>query len=143
MKHPVMVRLLSCQLDAEGQEQRTENRYEGTWYRQDESDYLVYQEAVGIQTTLRWDAREWRLIRRGGDLDGWQVFRLGENVESDLRLENSYLPLNTYTQRLKSTPTEHGLELHLEYTLYSGPELLGNFSLIILLTLLDEDTSHG
>lgn len=141
MKHNVKVRLQSCQLDAEGQEQRTENQYDGTWYRQGPSDYLVYQED-GVQTTLKWDPREWRLFRRGTDLQGWQVFRLGESLESDITLQGSYLPLMTYTKRLTSSQTDDGQELQMEYSLFSGPELIGNFTLIIHLTI-QEDTAHG
>lgn len=142
MKRHVTVRLQSCQLDAEGQEQRTENHYEGTWYRQGPSDYLVYQEN-GVQTTLKWEPREWRLFRRGTDLEGWQVFRLGESLESDISLQGSYLPLTTYTKRLTSTPTDAGQELQMEYALFSGPDLIGNFTLIIHLTIHQEDISHG
>lgn len=142
MKHHVTVRLQSCQLDAEGQEQRTENHYEGTWYQQGPADYLVYQED-GVQTTLKWEPREWRLFRRGADLEGWQVFRLGECVESDIRLQGSYLPLKTYTKRLNTTKTDQGQELQLEYTLSSGPDLIGNFTLIIHLTIQQEEASHG
>ncbi|HEY9856927.1 MAG TPA: DUF1934 domain-containing protein [Stenomitos sp.] len=141
MKHNVTVRLQSCQLDAEGQTQRTENEYAGTWYQQGPSDYLVYQED-GVQTTLKWDPREWRLFRRGADIQGWQVFRLGESLESDISLQGSYLPLTTYTKRLVSAKTETGLELQLEYTLFSGPDLIGNFTLIIHLTI-QEEASHG
>lgn len=142
MKHHVKVRLQSCQLDAEGQEQRTENQYEGTWYQQGPSDYLVYQED-GVQTTLKWDPREWRLFRRGADIQGWQVFRLGESLESDISLQGSYLPLMTYTKRLTSTKTDVGQELQMEYSLFSGPDLIGNFTLIIHLTITQEETPHG
>lgn len=141
MKHRVQVRLQSCQLDAEGLEQRTENHYAGTWYQQGPADYLVYHED-GVQTTLKWDSREWRLFRRGADLEGWQVFRLGESLESDISLQGSYLPLTTYTKRLTSIPTDEGQELQLEYTLSSGPDLIGNFTLIIHLTI-QEDPTHG
>jgi|GEM_PF-1048044 uncharacterized beta-barrel protein YwiB (DUF1934 family) len=142
MKHPVAVQLSSCQLDADGHEQRTHNQYQGVWYQQGRSDYLVYHED-GIQTTLRWDEREWRLFRRGTDLEGWQVFRLGESLESDLRLSGSLLPLETHTHRLSDIPTQSGRELQLEYTLYSGPDLLGNFTLVITLTKLEEDPARG
>lgn len=141
MKKPVLIRLQSCQLDMDGQEQRTENVYEGLWYHQDQSDYLVYHEA-DVQTTLKWNDVEWRLFRRGPELEGWQAFRVGESLESDLRIGGSALPLTTQTHRLHVTPTDGGRELHLEYTLYSGPELLGNFTLVLHMTLINED-SHA
>lgn len=142
MKHPVTVRLQSCQLDAEGQEQRTENHYTGTWVKQGTSDYLQYV-ADGVSTTLKWTPREWRLFRRGPDIEGWQVFRPGERLESDLRLQNSYLPLLTHTKRLHAASSETGHELQAEYSLFSGPDLIGHFTLVIHVTIQQEDASHG
>lgn len=138
MKKRVSVRLQSCQLDGDGHEQRSENVYDGLWYHQDQSDYLVYHED-GVQTTLKWNEEEWRLFRRGADLEGWQAFRVGERIDSDLRLHGSALPLTTLAHRLHVTPTDLGRELHLEYTLYSGPELLGQFTLVLHI----EEDSHA
>ena len=138
MKKRVSIRLSSCQLDGDDQEERSETVYEGLWYPHDQSDYLVYQDA-DVQTTLKWNPEEWRLFRRGRDLEGWQAFRVGERLESDLRLRGSLLPLTTFAQRLHATTTPRGAELQLEYSLYSGPELLGHFTLVLHLTLIDEE----
>lgn len=138
MKKHVSIRLQSCQLDGDGKEERTETLYDGLWYHQDQSDYLVYQDS-DVQTTLKWNQDEWRLFRRGPDLEGWQAFRVGESLESDLRLHGSLLPLTTTAHRLQAISTSQGGELQLEYTLHSGPELLGNFTLVLHLTLIDED----
>lgn len=142
MKHPVSIRVESRQLDAEGTEARLENRYEGTWYQQATSDYVIYQDE-GVQTTLRWDADEWRLIRRGADLEGFQTFRLDAPIESELRVQTSTLPLTTVTHRMDVTPLPSGRELTLDYTLHSGPDLIGNFTLIIQLTTHEVDETHG
>ncbi|HEY9897671.1 MAG TPA: DUF1934 domain-containing protein [Pantanalinema sp.] len=142
MKHPVSIRVESRQLDAEGTEARLENRYEGTWYQQDSSDYVVYQDE-GVQTTLRWDADEWRLFRRGADLEGFQLFRLEQPTETELRIQTSTLPLKTVTHRMQVTPLPRGRELSLDYTLTSGPDLIGNFTLIIQLTTHEVDETHG
>lgn len=142
MKHPVSIRLESVQLDAEGNEERTDKHYEGTWYQQENSDYVIYQDE-GVQTTLRWDANEWRLFRRGADLEGFQAFRLDEPTQTELRVQTSTLPLTTETHRMRVTPLPQGRELQLEYTLKSGPDLIGNFTLIIQLTTHEVDETHG
>ncbi|MBO9542149.1 DUF1934 domain-containing protein [bacterium] len=141
MKHPVSIRVESVQLDAEGNEARTENQYEGTWYQQETSDYVIYQDE-GVQTTLRWDANEWRLFRRGPELEGFQLFRLDKPTETELRVQTSTLPLKTTTHRMQVAPLPQGRELVLDYTLESGPELIGNFTLIIQLKT-HEDETHG
>lgn len=142
MKHPVSIRVESVQLDAEGSEGRTDKQYEGTWYQQESSDYVIYQDE-GVQTTLRWDANEWRLFRRGADLEGFQLFRLDAPTQTELRVQTSTLPLTTVTHRMQVTPLPQGRELQLEYTLNSGPDLIGNFTLIIQLTTHEVDETHG
>lgn len=143
MKHRVRVILESRQLDSENQELTTRGDHEGTWYRQDHQQYLIFQESDGTQTTLKIAPHEWRLFRRGPDIESWQVFRRGESVASDLMLMGSVLPLFTYTKRLELLETPTGGELQLEYNLYSDETLLGNFTLIIHLTIIAEDPAHA
>lgn len=131
----------SCQLDAAGEARRTENRYHGFWYQQGETEYLVYEED-GVRHTLRWDRHEWRLFRRGAQLEGWQIFRPGRRLESDLRIGAQALPLSTDTKHMRVKRMAEGLQLYLAYDLYSAEDLLGKFSLIIHLQL-EEEAHHG
>lgn len=137
MKRAVEVTVASCQLDPDGEAVRTENRYHGTWYRQGDAEYLVYQDSE-VRTTLRWDPHEWRLFRRGPDLEGWQVFRTGARLESDLRVGGSLMPLATETHAQRVTELSDGCQLLLEYDLYAEDDLLGRFSLLIHLHVESE-----
>lgn len=143
MKHHVHVTLESRQLDSDNQEQKTQGEYDGTWYRQGSHDYLIFQEADGTQTTLKMGASEWRLFRRGPDIESWQVFRRGESVASELVLMGSVLPLFTYTKRIDKLETPTGGEIQLEYNLYSNETLLGNFTLILHMTIIGEESAHA
>lgn len=138
MKKNVHVKLESRQLDSENQAQTTQGEYEGTWYIQDGQEYLIFQDADGMQSTLKMNADEWRLFRRGPDIESWQVFRQGKSVPTDLSLMGSVLPLLTYTKRYEKVDTPNGAELQLEYDLYSNDDLLGSFTLIIHLTITGE-----
>ncbi len=143
MKQNVHVKLESRQLDSENQAQSTFGEYEGSWYRQDHQEYLIFQEADGTQTTLKMSDDEWRLFRRSAEIESWQVFRKGQSVPTELTLMGSVLPLMTYTKRFEKTPTPQGAELQLEYDLYSDDALLGHFTLIIHLTIIGEEPAHA
>lgn len=143
MKHHVRIKLESRQLDGENQAQTTQETYDGTWYRQDDQEYLIFQAADGMQTTLKMKADEWRLFRRGPEFESWQVFRLGKTVPTDLSLMGSLLPLMTYTKRCEKLETPEGAELQLEYDLASEETLLGSFTLIIHLTITGEEPDHA
>lgn len=143
MKHHVRVTLESRQLDSDNQAQTTRGTYDGTWYRQDQHDYLIFAEADGTQTTLKMAAHEWRLFRRGPEINSWQVFRKGESIPSELTLLGSVLPLFTYTKRLDKAATPAGAEIQLEYDLYSDETLLGHFTLIIHVTIIGEEPAHA
>ncbi len=143
MKKHVHVKLESRQLDSENQAQTTQGDYEGSWYQQDGQDYLIFQEADKTQTTLKMSADEWRLFRRGPEIESWQVFRVGKAVPTELTLMGQILPLLTYTKRFEKAITPTGAELQLEYDLYSNDDLLGSFTLIIHLTITGEEPAHA
>jgi len=138
MKKHVHVKLESRQLDSENQAQTTEGEYDGSWYLQDGQEYLIFQEADGTQTTLKMKADEWRLFRRGPEIESWQVFRRGKSVPTELTLMGSVLPLLTTTKRMQKVETPNGAELQLEYDLYSNEDLLGSFTLILHVTIIGE-----
>ncbi len=143
MKKIVSIKLESRQLDSDRQTQVTRSEHQGSWYRQDGHDYLIFRDAEGIQTTLKMATDEWRLFRRGPNLESWQVFRQGKSVPSELTLMGSMLPLLTYTKRLDRIEIPSGAELQLEYDLYSDSALLGNFTLILHLTIIGEEPAHA
>jgi len=143
MKKHVHVKLESRQLDIDNQAQNTEGEYEGTWYLQDGQEYLIFQEGDGTQTTLKMKADEWRLFRRGPEIESWQVFRQGKSVPTELTLMGSVLPLLTYTKRFEKLETPSGAELQMEYDLYSDETLLGNFTLILHVTITGEEPAHA
>lgn len=143
MKQHVHVKLESRQLDGENQTQTTQGEYEGTWYHQDRHEYLIFQDADGTQTTLRMEGDEWRLYRRGPEIESWQVFRMGMSVPTELTLMGSVLPLLTFTKRLEKRTTPTGAELQLEYDLTSEENVLGSFTLILHLTITGEEPAHA
>lgn len=143
MKKRVHVKLESRQLDGDNQAQSTQGDYEGTWYQQDGQSYLIFQEPDKTQTTLKISPDEWRLFRRGPEIESWQVFRKGEAVPTQLTLMGSVLPLLTYTKRFEILDTPTGAELQLEYDLYSNDNPLGSFTLILHLTITGEEPAHA
>ena len=143
MKKHVRVKLESRQLDTDNQAQSTKGEYDGSWYLQDGQEYLIFQEADGTQTTLKMTADEWRLFRRGPEIESWQVFRQGKSVPTELTLMGSILPLLTTTKRFQKLETPTGAELQLEYDLSSEDALLGSFTLILHVTIIGEEPAHA
>lgn len=143
MKQNVHVKLESRQLDGENQSQTTFAEYAGSWHRQPSHDYLIFDDPDGTRTTLRMEPDEWRLFRRGPEIESWQVFRPGKSVPTELSLMGSILPLMTYTKRMDLRITPEGAELHLEYDLNSEETLLGSFTLILHLTITGEEPAHA
>lgn len=143
MKKHVHVKLESRQLDSDNQAQITKGEYDGSWYLQDGQEYLIFQEADGTQTTLKMTADEWRLFRRGPEVESWQVFRQGKSVPTELTLMGSILPLLTATKRFQRLETPTGVELQLEYDLSSEDNFLGSFTLILHVTIIGEEPAHA
>ncbi len=137
MKHSVRVHLTSHIVEPDGEARETRQCYEGTWYRQQSGDYLVYVDE-GIHTTLRWDPREVRLYRRGDELEAYQVFCIGHSLEFELSLAGSKLSLTTTTHSFAAATNDSGGELVLKYSLCSGPADLGEFTLRINMEVLPE-----
>lgn len=133
MKQAMRIELDSRQTDDEGVQSRSVLAAHGTWYDQGTHQFLVFN-TDGVSTTLRMDAREWRLLRRGDGMDSWQTFRMGQVLESELALEGSVLPLRTQTWHLSKDVGAEGGALHLEYSLYSGDVHMGDFELTLILT---------
>lgn len=137
MKRQVQVELTSHVVEPDGEAREVRHTYEGSWYRQQGGDYLVYVDE-GIHTTLRWDAREVRLYRRGDQLEAYQVFRTGHALEFELALGGSKLALTTTTHSFSAATHDAGGDLVLNYSLCSGPADLGEFTLRIKMIVLPE-----
>jgi uncharacterized beta-barrel protein YwiB (DUF1934 family) len=135
VKLPVRVFLTSVISEAGGEVREVHHTYDGTWYRQPGGNYLVYVDE-GIHTTLRWDAAEVRLYRRGDQLEAYQIFRAGQALDFELAIAGSRLEMTAMTHQVATAVDDLGGEIHLQYSLSSGPTELGDFNLTVRMSVL-------
>lgn len=139
-KLAVQITLLSQQQD-EGDVQVTSQTHEGTFYlREGMGSYLTYTDQ-GTNTTMRFEADEVRLYRRG-EVSSWQVFNPHKDTGGLLTLGVNEMVLHVVTKHLAVHYDEHGGRVQLAYVLFgeeSRPEPgqpvveipMGEFSLSI------------
>lgn len=120
-KKNVTITLSSRQHD-DGLSATTTETHTGTIYDKNDGRYLLYKsEADGISTSIRMDAEEIRLFRRGA-MENWQVFRLNEITGGVLSLGVNAMVLRVLTSHFALRQDEEGGRIELHYQLWTAPD---------------------
>ncbi|MOA37634.1 hypothetical protein D3C78_1592460 [compost metagenome] len=92
----------------------------GTLYDRDDEQVLMYKEdEAGVSTSIRMQAEEIRLFRRGS-MESWQVFRLGEYTNGMLSLGVNAMHLSVMTSHFHLSAHDGGGRLELHYQLFTA-----------------------
>jgi uncharacterized beta-barrel protein YwiB (DUF1934 family) len=120
-KKNVTITLSSRQHD-DGLSATTTETHTGTIYDKNDGRYLLYKsEEDGISTSIRMDAEEIRLFRRGA-MENWQVFRLNELTGGVLSLGVNAMVLRVLTSHFVVREDEEGGRIELHYELWTAPD---------------------
>jgi uncharacterized beta-barrel protein YwiB (DUF1934 family) len=120
-KQHVAITLSSRQHD-DGLSATTTETHTGTLYDKNDGRYLLYKsEADGLSTSIRMDAEEIRLFRRGA-MENWQVFRLNELTGGVLSLGVNAMVLRVLTSHFALREDETGGRIELHYELWTAPD---------------------
>ncbi|EXX85992.1 hypothetical protein BG53_06685 [Paenibacillus darwinianus] len=141
---PVPVRVTLESRQDGGKSERHE--YRGTFYRKPNAFYLRYEDqadtAAYVGTTVRWDGRELRIVRRGA-VEGEQSFAAGCVTTGRYRSQAADLELETKTTVMKADPGDwtggdFPLRLRWAYKLKVNGQSAGRFE--IKLSLREEQS---
>lgn len=122
-----------------GKSERRE--YAGTLYRKPNAVYVRYEDRseaeAHIGTTVRWDGRELRIVRRGA-VDGEQSFAAGRVTAGRYRSRAADLELETKTTVVKADPGDWAngpfpLRLRWVYKLKVNGQPAGRFEITLSL----------
>lgn len=129
------IRILSLTTDGEGQEQKLEQNYQGTFTEKNGKFYAIYAEDAqsgleGTKTTLKWDEKQ-LLILRTGTVNHRQEFLMSQ-VDYSV-YETPYLKLNlkAETTYLYHVCKDGAWHLQVEYLLYHGEDYYGKIKLLM------------
>ena len=137
-KRSVRVQLHSVQTDPYGDTCNLVEEYAGHLYDRPSERYIVFEEP-GPRVTTAYKIKPGELhITRRGTISGTYAFREGDWDYCQCEIAEGWLDLRSRTRHLESRFDDGGGHLHLEYELWSGEELLGDFKLKLVFESLGE-----
>ncbi|MBC7543195.1 MAG: DUF1934 domain-containing protein [Candidatus Sericytochromatia bacterium] len=131
-KRPVKVRLRTVQVDPLGDTVQMEYEYLGLLYDRPSERYIIFEEPEPKVTTSYKIKDDEVLVTRRGEISCAQIFRTGVWDHYTYQIAEGSLDLRSLTQRVATEFTDDGGEIHLEYKLWSGDELLGDYRLELI-----------
>ncbi len=122
MKKDAEIQVVGRRRYEDGQEDKTEQTFQGRFYRREGRFYLHYREpAEGGQTSVTLWAEPGRAcVLRGGPFPSRLTFCPGQVLPASYQTPFGALPLEIAAQSLKMGLTDQGGELEICYDLLSG-----------------------
>ncbi len=126
---------LTSVIQQEGDVQTLQQAYEGELTVTPQAVKVVYQEAPDCQVKLWVMPKQITLMRQSRDQETFLRLALGEKKPCHYLVQGHRLEMTSTTQRLTSTQVHaKSRQVKVEYELFSGLYLVGNYRVTLLFT---------